>query len=192
MVPLPSLAEVSISVGALLLSGVLLAGCASSRSPSAATSATRQSQGPAAVDTRLRAAADRWEGVPHKWGGSSRRGVDCSGLVQSVFENEFRLSLPRTTEEQVRLGRRVRRPTLQAGDLVFFRHGRKKYHVGIYLSSGEFLHASSSSGVTVSPIDRSYWSERWWQARRILTVRGDSTRVASDSTRDTAGSTVGW
>jgi cell wall-associated NlpC family hydrolase len=128
--------------------------------------------------------------VPHEWGGASKQGVDCSGLVQSVYQNAFQMSLPRTTEEQVDAGHRIQRSSLQPGDLVFFRHGRKKYHVGIYVDDGEFLHASSSNGVTVSPLDRSYWSDRWWQARRVLSTQAPS-RGASAS-RPSDGSGVGW
>lgn len=176
----------------LLLIGILVAGCSSSRSPSAGPSSSSQTRTAAKVDTQLRTAADRWRGVPHKWGGSSRQGVDCSGLVQSVYAEQFGRSLPRTTEAQVDVGRRVRRSALQPGDLVFFRHERKKYHVGIYVSDGEFLHASSSAGVTVSPLDRSYWTERWWQARRVLAVSPDSSRSSASRAKNASSSDVGW
>jgi hypothetical protein len=62
----------------------------------------------------------------------------------------------------------VRRNDLQPGDLVFFRPSRKNRHVGVYLSDGEFVHASSSSGVTISQLDAAYWRRTWWQARRVL------------------------
>jgi len=63
---------------------------------------------------------------------------------------------------------------LQPGDLVFFRTGYKKRHVGIYLADGRFLHASASSGVTVSPLGRSYWQEHWWQGRRLLSLNEET------------------
>jgi cell wall-associated NlpC family hydrolase len=130
--------------------------------------------------------------VPQEWGGTSKQGVDCSGLVQSVYQSRFALALPRTTEQQVRTGTRVARSSLRPGDLVFFRHGRKKYHVGIYLSDGEFLHTSTSQGVTVSPLDRPYWAERWWQGRRLLTLEGGPV-AAADTARTTSPSEdVGW
>jgi len=175
-----------------LLAGLLLTGCASSRSPSSASSSTASVQSAEAVETQLRTAAADWQHVPHEWGGTSRQGVDCSGLVQSVYASKFRLTLPRTTEEQVDAGRRVRRSSLKPGDLVFFRHKRKKYHVGIYVADGEFLHASSSEGVTVSPLDRSYWNDRWWQARRILSVAADSSRGSSSPARQPSAEKVGW
>lgn len=176
----------------LCLGAVLLTGCASSaETASRSAPSTDRAWTPAEAESRLRAAAERWDGAPHQLGGTSRRGVDCSGLVQSVFANEFRTSVPRTTEQQVRTGRSVSRARLQPGDLVFFRPEWKKRHVGIYLSDGEFLHASSSSGVTVSNLRRDYWTERWWQARRLLPVSGDTTRTASSPDR-TPSSSVGW
>jgi cell wall-associated NlpC family hydrolase len=176
-----------LTIGLLLLSGMLVAGCTSSR-PS--TDETTTVQAPDDVEPRLRSAADQWDGVPHKWGGTSQQGVDCSGLVQSVYASQFGVSLPRTTEDQVSVGRKVRRSALRPGDLVFFRHARKKYHVGIYLSDGEFLHASSSTGVTVSALDQPYWTERWWQARRLLSVSPDSSRTPPSPA--SGSSSVGW
>lgn len=175
---------------ALLLS-LLVVGCGSSRAPSGepVPDTTRAATD---VEAQLRSAAEKWRGVSHERGGSTRHGVDCSGLVQSVYQAHFGHSLPRTTDKQVQTGRKVQRSALRPGDLVFFRHARKKYHVGIYLSGGEFLHASSSEGVTVSPLDRPYWTERWWQARRLLSVSTDSSRAPSRSPPTKASSKVGW
>lgn len=176
----------------LLLSG-LIVGCTSSRSSSADRSSSNQPTAASDVETKLRSAADRWRGVPHELGGASQQGVDCSGLVQSVFEEQFSQSLPRTTEDQADAGQQVRRSALQPGDLVFFRHERKKYHVGIYVADGRFLHASSSSGVTLSPLNRSYWNERWWQGRRVLSITADASRSSEPSPSGAADSSnVGW
>ena len=176
----------------LCLGAALLTGCASSaETASRPAPSTDRAWSAAEAESRLRAAAERWEGTPHQLGGTSRRGVDCSGLVQSVFANEFRVQVPRTTERQVRTGRAVPRAQLRPGDLVFFRPEWKKRHVGIYLSGGEFLHASGSNGVTVSNLRRDYWTERWWQARRLLPVSGDPARAASPPDR-APPSSVGW
>ena len=175
----------------LCLGALLLVGCGSSAETTTRTTAPADRSWRASeAESRLRTAASRWDGTPHQLGGTSPRGVDCSGLVQSVFASEFSVRVPRTTEEQAQVGRSVSRARLQPGDLLFFRPGWKKRHVGIYLSDGEFLHASESEGVTVSDLRRSYWQEHWWQARRLLPVSPDSSQAPP--ARTSSSSSVGW
>lgn len=108
-----------------------------------------------------------WQGTPHRLGGNSRRGVDCSGFVQQTFASRFGLELPRSTNSQATLGATVSRDQLQPGDLVFFKTGFKKRHVGIYKGDTQFLHASSSQGVSVSSLNNQYWASNYWQSRRV-------------------------
>ena len=154
----------------MLIAVVLGTGCTSTRpAPDARPSDQPAARTDAAtVEPRLRAEARRWDGVPHRLGGTDRRGVDCSGLTQALYADVLDLRLPRDTRRQSRVGTEVRRSHLQPGDLVFFRPSRKDRHVGVYLSNGEFVHASASSGVTVSSLDDRYWKRTWWQARRVL------------------------
>jgi len=180
-----------LALGLLGLLLPLLAGCASSESTARVEGTEERSWTAAEATSRLRAAVDRWEGAPHRLGGASTQGVDCSALVQSVYANEFGLDVPRTTAEQVHAGTPVSRSQLRPGDLVFFRPEWKERHVGIYLSDGQFLHASESEGVRVSDLRRSYWEERWWQARRLLSVSGDSGDPPSQS-QNASSSSVGW
>ena len=102
-------------------------------------------------------------------GGSSPRGVDCSGFVKAVYKNIFKMDLPRTTKAQATLGRPVKKADLHAGDLVFFKPPSYPRHVGIYLSNSEFVHASKTRGVTISRMDPYYWDKYFWTARRLLT-----------------------
>lgn len=120
------------------------------------------------VLNQLRAAEDIWTGTPYLFGGTSRHGIDCSAFVQRVFADDFGIALPRSTHAQVLEGRAVRRDELQPGDLVFFRLGRQQ-HVGIYLYDGQFLHASTSRGVTRDRLDAPYYARGFWTARRVLT-----------------------
>jgi lipoprotein Spr len=110
---------------------------------------------------------DRWEGVRYKFGGNSRKGIDCSAYMQRVFQDEFAVSLPRSTGEQMKLGSRVAKSELNTGDLVFFKTSSRQRHVGVYIGEGEFVHASTSMGVTVSSLDNQYWGTRYELARRI-------------------------
>ncbi len=149
----------------LLVTGLLLAGCASAPEEPEIVYATRPTS---EVEELLRNEADRWMGTSYRLGGVSRKGVDCSGLVMQVYKRLFDIRLPRTTSRQARVGVVVSRGQWQPGDLVFFQPPRKARHVGIYLGEGEFVHTSSSRGVMISYMDDDYWRQAYWQARRVL------------------------
>ncbi len=124
----------------------------------------------AKIEKRLREEYRKWQGTRHRLGGTSSRGIDCSGFVKAVYKDVFNLDLPRTTKAQVRQGRSIPFKKLRAGDLVFFQPPTYPRHVGIYLSGSEFVHASKSKGVILSKIDPTYWGKYYWTARRILSV----------------------
>ena len=152
---------------------VVLAGCGSTNP--ARLSSTASPASPASNDARdgeLRAQEQRWHGTPYRWGGLTREGVDCSGFVMTIYQDLFDLSLPRTTAEQVQVGQAVAQGELQAGDLIFFHPSGKARHVGLYLSAGEFAHASTSKGITISHLDETYWREAYWTTRRVLPPPG--------------------
>ena len=109
-----------------------------------------------------------WQGTAYRWGGNDRSGIDCSGLVMQIFQQEFNRVLPRTTAKQKRQGRSIRQSDLIAGDLVFFKTGVNLGHVGIYLQNQQFLHVSTRRGVMVSSLDNRYWRSRYVTARRVL------------------------
>ena len=150
---------------------VALTGCSTSylaTSAGYATTSTVENSETNLVEESLRAAEADWRGTPYRYGGTSRKGIDCSAFVMTVYQDVFDLSLPRTTTAQVEVGEAVSPKALQAGDLVFFRTSRKTRHVGIYLGDGEFAHASTSQGVMTSHLDNDYWQRTYWTARRIL------------------------
>ncbi len=120
------------------------------------------------IEQLLRSEANRWKGTPHRLGGNSRRGIDCSGLVSQLYKNLFNIRLPRSTREQARAGTPISRIQLRAGDLVFFVPPKKRRHVGIYLGRGDFVHASSTKGVMISNMTNPYWRKCYWKARRVL------------------------
>lgn len=133
-----------------------------------------------AVRAQLERAADGWYGVPYKWGGTTKDGVDCSALVQNVYKGAFGRKLPRVTDEQVQTGTRIPRSKLRPGDLVFFRPNNEYNHVGIYLGEGTFVHASSSKGVRNSPIEKNYWDDAYWTSRRTLQTSNVPDSLTSD------------
>jgi peptidoglycan endopeptidase LytE len=111
-------------------------------------------------------------GVPYAYGGQTRSGTDCSGLVLQVF-GPLGLRLPRQSAQQAQAGVPVATPDLQAGDLLFFdTEGRGTVtHVGIYLGEGDFINANSYGGqVAVNSLSDQYFARRYLWARRVLGV----------------------
>jgi len=111
---------------------------------------------------------NNWRGVQHRDGGLSKNGIDCSGYVYLTYRDKFDRSVPRSTELLARTGSEVSPRQMQPGDLVFFKTGWKKRHVGIYLKNGSFMHVSSSRGVMISKLRNPYWSDAFWMARRVI------------------------
>lgn len=109
-----------------------------------------------------------WQGVPYKWGGENRSGVDCSGFTKTVYRKLFNIRLPRTSIQQSTVGNPVEQNRLRPGDLVFFKHAKNSHHVGIYLGKRKFIHASWKKGVRVSHLDKPYWQQIYRISRRVL------------------------
>lgn len=115
----------------------------------------------------------RWLGVPHRLGGNSKRGVDCSGFVAIVYRAVYGKRLERSAADMLRRDcKKVSRANLREGDLVFFKttKGGKRgrpTHVGIYLKNGRFIHTSTSSGVVVSSLSEPYYIRTWLTGGRV-------------------------
>lgn len=116
--------------------------------------------------------AHKYQGVPYKFGGTTRTGMDCSGLVISAFD-AVGLEMPRISRDQANAGKEIRLSKVERGDLVFFiTSGSRINHVGIVdkIVNGEvfFIHSSSSKGVMISSLDQDYWKTRFVKATRVL------------------------
>lgn len=109
--------------------------------------------------------AKSYIGTPYVWGGTSPNGFDCSGFIQFVYGQQDKI-IPRTVNEIWNFSSPVDSPSI--GDLVFFEtYQAGPSHLGIYLGNGDFIHAGSSSGVSVSNLNESYWETRYLGAKRI-------------------------
>ncbi|MBM4175295.1 MAG: hypothetical protein FJ213_03855 [Ignavibacteria bacterium] len=111
-------------------------------------------------------------GTPYKFGGNSRKGIDCSAFTQTIMAEAFNLEIPRSTLGQIKIGSEVRREELEFGDLIFFNTRRRQVpgHVGIYLWDQYFAHASTKHGVTISSMESGYYDRKFISARRIEEV----------------------
>ena len=126
------------------------------------------SRGSNVIARRIITGAMQYMGVPYVFGGTTPYGFDCSGYVQYVFA-QAGISLPRTADVQYEVGTPISTAELIPGDLVFFQtYTYGASHVGIYVGDGNFIHASSSYGVTISSLSSAYYSSHYIGSRRIL------------------------
>jgi len=117
--------------------------------------------------------AKTFSGTRYKYGGTTKKGMDCSGLVYTSFKKE-NIILPRTSRSMATQGKPVSLKKVTIGDLLFFKTTKKKNvisHVGLVVEvkgSIKFIHASTSRGVIVSSLDENYWNKAFALARRVL------------------------
>ncbi|MEZ4797940.1 MAG: C40 family peptidase [Flavobacteriaceae bacterium] len=118
--------------------------------------------------------AQQFEGVRYKYGGTTKKGMDCSGLIFTSYKSE-NILLPRTTTDLSKTGDWIDLKEVKKGDLLFFatrKNSRKVNHVGIVTDvindDVAFIHASTSNGVITSRLKERYWYYAFVQARRVL------------------------
>lgn len=112
---------------------------------------------------------DEWWGTPYLYGGSSKRGVDCSYFALDVMNAIYNTNLKRTAAEQYTQSEKIDWTDLKEGDLIFFKTdaSRSITHVGIYMTNNKFVHASTSQGVTISDLSEPYWQKRLYSLGRV-------------------------
>lgn len=111
--------------------------------------------------------------TPYKYGGNTRKGIDCSAFTQNVFRKTIATEVPRTAREQYKVGDTISdTANLKFGDLVFFNTSRKAYpgHVGIYIGEELFAHSSGGKGVTITSLADKYYSKRFIGGKRITEI----------------------
>ena len=129
---------------------------------------------PASKCDAIISTAKSFLGTPHSSGGLSKSGIDCSGLVYTAFNTHCSKDLPRVAQEMARCGTIISNLNdLRKGDLVFFTgtYNTSKFitHVGIYLGNNNFIHTSSSKGVSINSLKgSSYWESKFVYGTRIL------------------------
>ena len=151
----------------LAIAILALAGCSSTpqKAPVAGSGSTRPT---ADIAGQAAGYAQTMIGKPYRYGGTSPKGFDCSGLVFYSYK-QAGVALPHSTDKQRSAARSIKLAELRRGDLLFFNQEGKKYgHVAIYVGDGKFVHAPSSGKSVLSDrLDSPYWKKHLSEARRI-------------------------
>lgn len=153
--------RITIKIASVLILLFLMSSCGSSKK------ATRV----ITIQDKLEIEYQKYKGIPFKYGGTTKRGFDCSGFVNAVYFNAFNIDLPRTTTLMSKQGEKKSKSNLKPGDLVFFRPSRKYMHIGIYVGDGQFMHSSTSKGIIKSKLNNLYWKNKYRFSRRILKLK---------------------
>lgn len=160
---------------------IISSSCATARNVELEGTLSRQKQ------QKVLQTAESYLGVPYVWGGISKSGVDCSGLVYIVYKTAAGITLPRGVGDLYNTYP-PHTGSLLPGDLVFFDTTGGPSHVGIYIGNNKLIHAASAKnkeGVIVSDLGSTYYKTRYIGARRVLKLEVSKIMITiDDQTRD--------
>jgi len=161
----------------ILITSLLITSCGSSKNITTYTKKRKPvaaKKGNFTVADKIVWTAVSYKGTRYKYGGLTKKGMDCSGLIHTAFKQR-NISLPRTSREMYTKGYVIPLRTVKRGDLLFFKTARKRgavNHVGLITSvkNGDihFIHATSSRGVIVTSLHEKYWKKAFIKAKRVL------------------------
>lgn len=104
---------------------------------------------------------EEWWGTRYRYGGTDKKGIDCSSFASQLTQSIYGVTMARTAREQYRQCKRVNTDELLEGDLVFFNTRGGVSHVGVYLMNRYFVHSSVHGGVTISSLDDPYYHQHF-------------------------------
>jgi len=107
---------------------------------------------------KLYAFIDEWLRTPYKYGGKTKKGVDCSGVTTIIYKEVFGKEIIGSSSSMYNQCSAISKEKLQEGDLVFFKIDAKEIsHVGIYLQNNKFVHATTKAGVMIDDLNEEYY-----------------------------------
>jgi cell wall-associated NlpC family hydrolase len=119
-------------------------------------------------DNTMLESIDNWYGTRYVYGGTTKRGIDCSAFTRQMYKEVYNTELPRTAREQYYAAQKISLTELKEGDLVFFNTRGGVSHVGMYLRNNKFVHSSCRHGVAISDLYDSYYISRFIGAARVV------------------------
>ena len=120
------------------------------------------------TNLKLYTVIEEWWATRYRYGGTTKKGIDCSAFTGTLMNQAYGLSLPRTARDQYAQCEKIAKQNLAEGDLVFFNTRGGVSHVGVYLGNGYFAHSSVKNGVTISSLNDAYYSRKYINGGRII------------------------
>lgn len=115
---------------------------------------------------------ESWLGTPYKYGGQSKNGTDCSGLVLEIYKSVYNKKLYRSSQEIYEKNcKPIQKHELKEGDLVFFitnKNSKRINHVGLYLKDDKFIHSTTKRGVIISSLLEDYYEKYYFASGRVI------------------------
>lgn len=112
---------------------------------------------------------NEWMGVPYKYGGKDKNGIDCSGFTSMLYREVYNKNVSGPTSSLIDLTNIISKSDLKEGDMVFF-HIEKKgkvSHVGVYLQNNKFVHATTKKGVMINDLNENYYKQHYFKSGRV-------------------------
>jgi cell wall-associated NlpC family hydrolase len=117
---------------------------------------------------KLYSFASDWYGVPYKYAGCTRQGIDCSCFTSILYLQVYKIQLPRSATEMFTSCDKLSIEDAHEGDLVFFKIGGTTIsHVGVLVKNSLFIHSSTSKGVVINSLDEAYYKKYFFCAGRV-------------------------
>ena len=142
------------------------------------------------ISTKVEKYAKKFLGYKYVWGATGPKTFDCSGFTQKVYKQSAGIVIPRVSRNQAKVGKYIKYSELKKGDMVFFDTTKERLgkvnHVGIYLSNGNFIHASSGGKrVMITNFNKKrFYKNRFLWGRRIIQEHTAVARVMKKKNKE--------
>jgi lipoprotein Spr len=119
-------------------------------------------------NTGLYSFIDEWYGVPYKYGGKNKDGIDCSNFTATLYKNIYHQAVSGSSSSIFNQCKVVSKKDLKEGDLLFFKIEKDNIsHIGVYLQNNKFVHATTKKGVMINDLNEDYYKKYFYKAGRL-------------------------
>ncbi len=120
------------------------------------------------TNAKLYQLIDAWNGRPYKYGGNSKKGIDCSNFAAIIYSEIYNKTLNGSSVAIFNQCEEISKNNLTQGDLIFFKiESTSISHVGVYLINNKFVHVTTKKGIMIDDLEDDYYKKYFYKAGRI-------------------------